>query len=173
MEEEQTAGQYLTFYLGPELFGIEILQVKVIEEFQTVTDVPLLPAYLRGVINFRGNVIPVVDLCELFYRRPGEITDRSCIVILDIRVDGERVEAGVLVDSVNEVVEIDSANIDEPPSFGVGVSMEFILGMGKYENRVVILLKGEMILSLDAISTIPDVYKNLAGGTEEHASVDG
>jgi purine-binding chemotaxis protein CheW len=137
------AGKYLTFQLGEGAFGLEILKVREIIGLIEVTDVPLTPAHVKGVINLRGKVIPVVDLRLQFGMEEVEPTEASCIIVAHV---GER-EIGVLVDQVSEVLDIDAAAIEEAPSFGQTVDTDFILGMGKTAERVIILLDIHRVLA--------------------------
>src|ERR1700712_3285227 len=120
------AAQYLTFLLAGELFAIGILAIKEIIEYHSLTEVPMMPTCVRGVINLRGAVVPVMDLLARFGPPPSEITKRSCIVIVEVETDGERQDIGVVVDAVNEVLDIASADIEPPPSFGARIRSDFI-----------------------------------------------
>lgn len=159
MEEKRLLdeSQYLTFLLKNELFGVEILKVKEIIEYNGITRVPMVPDYIRGVINLRGNVVPVVDLMYLFARKPAEITRRSCIIIVEAEAAGETIYSGILVDSVNEVLEINPSTIEPPPSFGVKINTEFILGMGKLDERIIILLNLKYLLSFEELAELSKV----------------
>jgi len=153
---EQSKGdqQILTFQLDNEKFGVEILKVKELIEYSGMTKVPMVPDYIRGVINLRGNVVPVVDLLFLFSKKPSEITKKSCIIIVESLVSGEAVYTGILVDTVNEVIDISSSDIDPPPAFGTNLRTDFILGMGKVGEEIVILLNMEYLLSFDELSSL-------------------
>jgi len=150
---EQPA-QYLTFMLDREVFAIGILAIKEIIEYDNLTVVPLMPASIRGVINLRGAVVPVMDLSARFGRKPTEVTKRTCIVIVEIQVEGERQDIGVIVDAVNEVLDIPASEIEPPPAFGVKIRTDFIRGMGKIDGKFVILLEVDHVLSLDEIGQI-------------------
>ncbi len=140
--------QYLTFVLGGEPFAIGILAVKEIIEYTSVTEVPLMPAFLRGVINLRGSVVPVIDLSVRFGRPAGAISRRTCIVIIETQLSGERRDIGVIVDSVNAVLEFQAADIAPPPAFGANIRADFIQGMAKVDGRFVILLDVDHVLAL-------------------------
>lgn len=144
--------QYLTFVLGGEVFAMGILAIKEIIEYTAPTEVPMMPAYVRGVINLRGAVVPVADLAVRFGRKPGEVTKRTCIVIVEIAAAGERQDVGLLVDAVNEVLEIPAADIEPPPAFGAKIRAEFILGMGKVGGRLVILLDVNQMLAIEDLA---------------------
>ena len=147
VREEPT--QYLTFQLAGESFAIGILSIKEIIEYHTLTEVPMMPASVRGVINLRGAVVPVMDLLARFGRPSSEVTKRTCIVIVEIEADEERQVIGVVVDAVNEVLDIDAADIEPPPSFGANIRTDFIQGMGKVRGKFVILLNVHQVLSID------------------------
>ena len=148
--------QYLTFMLAGEVFAIGILSIKEIIELHGLTEVPMMPACVRGVINLRGAVVPVVDLLARFGRPSSEVTKRSCIVIVEIEADGERQVIGVMVDAVNEVLEIAPDEIEPAPAFGARLRSEFIQGMGKVRGKFVILL------NVDAVLAMGDVLPQLA-----------
>ncbi|WP_372393388.1 chemotaxis protein CheW [Xanthomonas sp. NCPPB 3582] len=147
--------QYLTFSLGKEMFGLGILGIKEIIEYRVPTDVPMMPPALRGVINLRGAVVPVVDLQQRVGRTASPITKRSCIVIVEIaHGDGHQV-LGLLVDAVSEVLDIAAEDIVETPSFGAGIPRDFIHAMGKIGERFVILLDADAVLGHDALAQPP------------------
>lgn len=157
--------QYLTFMLGGEVFAIGILAIKEIIEYTHLTEVPMMPACIRGVINLRGAVVPVMDLSARFGKNPAAATKRTCIVIVEIDANGERQDVGVTVDAVNEVLEIPHSDIEPPPSFGASVRTDFILGMGKLADKFVIILDTDHVLSVDEIGA-------LAEATEVHKTED-
>ena len=147
--------QYLTFMLGGEVFAIGILSVKEIIEYHNITPVPMMPDCVRGVINLRGAVVPVMDLLARFGRAPSEVTKRSCIVIVEIETAEERQVIGMAVDAVNEVLDIASADIEPAPAFGAGMHTDFIQGMGKVKGKFVILLNVHRVLVVDDMSMLP------------------
>jgi purine-binding chemotaxis protein CheW len=150
----QEVQQYLTFMLGGEVFAIGILHIKEIIEFGQLTTVPMMPSFIRGVINLRGAVVPVVDLASRFGGKPGEVTRRSCIVILEMEAGDETQVIGVVVDAVNEVLEIAGADIEPPPSFGTKIRTDFIAGMGKVRERFIIILNVNKVLSTEEMALI-------------------
>jgi purine-binding chemotaxis protein CheW len=150
---EQTQ-QYLTFTLGGELFAIGILGIKEIIEYSSLTQVPMMPAYLRGVINLRGAVVPVADLLVRFGKQPSEVTKRTCIVIIEINANGERQDVGVVVDTVDSVLDIPGSEIEPPPTFGTRIATQFIQGMGKVNGRFVILLDVNFVLGADEMALL-------------------
>jgi purine-binding chemotaxis protein CheW len=137
------AAQFLTFSLGEELFAMDIRTVREIIQHGTLTTVPLMPAFVRGVMNLRGAVVPVIDLNARFHRPPTAVGKKTCIVIFDTVRDGERVEVGLMVDAVSEVIALEASQIEPPPHFGGAVRQEFVTGMGRMGNRFVILLDPE------------------------------
>ncbi|MEH3086343.1 MAG: chemotaxis protein CheW [Xylophilus ampelinus] len=141
--------QYLTFQLAGEMFAIGILAIKEIIEYGQLTVVPMMPASVRGVINLRGAVVPVIDLQARFGERACEVGKRTCIVIVEVGAPSERQVVGVIVDAVNEVIDIAPGDIEAPPAFGARVRADFIQGMGKVRGRFVILLDLDRTLSSD------------------------
>lgn len=148
------AGKYLTFKLGSEEFGLEILKVQEIIQMQGITRVPRTPDFVRGVINLRGKVIPVVDLRIKFGMDQVEDTEKSCIVVVQIRNAAGVVVMGTIIDEVREVLDIPEASIEDTPSFGSSIDTEFILGMGKIGQNVKILLDIDKVLSAQEISNV-------------------
>lgn len=146
--------QYLTFMLGGEAYAIGILAIKEIIEYGTLTEVPRMPSFIRGVINLRGAVVPVVDLSTRFGKQATKITRRTCIVIIEITTNQETQDVGVMVDAVNAVLEIPSQEIEPPPSFGANIRTDFISGMGKVAGKFVIILNVQNVLSVDEIAVL-------------------
>ncbi len=155
-ERQATAEQqqYLTFVLGGEMFAIGILCVKEIIEYGDLTVVPMMPECIRGVINLRGAVVPVVDLACRFGRRSTDLTRRTCIVIVEVEGEGERQDIGVIVDAVSEVLEIQGSQIEPAPAFGARIRTDFIHGMGKLDGKFVIILNVNKVLSLDDLALL-------------------
>jgi purine-binding chemotaxis protein CheW len=145
------SAQYLTFMLGGEAFGIGIMAVKEIIEFSGLTEVPMMPDAIRGVINLRGAVVPVMDLAARFGRPHSVAGKRTCIVIVELEHDGERQLTGVVVDAVSAVLDIPAADIEPAPSFGTRIRGDFIAGMGKVNGKFVILLNVQQVLALDGL----------------------
>ena len=148
------AAQYLTFTLAAEVFGVDIRSVREIIQYGAMTAVPLMPDFVRGVINLRGAVVPVIDLHARFGRPPSVIGAMSCIVIFDALRGGERVELGLLVDAVSEVIDIAPTQIEPPPNFGSAVRRDFILGMGRVGTRFVILLEPDKAFDVDEMAQL-------------------
>lgn len=154
VREEES--QYLTFWLADEMFAIGILKIKEIIEYGQITSVPMMPAFVRGVINLRGQVVPVIDLQARFGRSSSPVSKRSCIVIIEVPSSNE-LEAqviGVVVDSVSEVLSIAPAQIERAPQFGARLRPDFIAGMGKIDEKFVIILHVEKVLSVDELSLL-------------------
>lgn len=145
--ETQEKRQFLTFLLGEEVFAMGILAIKEIIEFGNVTAVPMMPGFVRGVINLRGSVVPVVDLAARFGRPPVQRTRRTCVIIVEVHDEGEQQDIGLVVDAVNAVVEIADDQIEPPPAFGARIRSDFIEGMGKVNDRFVIILNPDKVLS--------------------------
>lgn len=152
--QQQEQGQYLTFMLGGEVFAIGILHIKEIIEYGSLTTVPMMPDYIRGVINLRGAVVPVVDLSARFGRKSAEVTKRTCIVIIEVMNEDVQQVIGVVVDMVNEVLEITAAEIEPGPSFGAKIRADFIRGMGKVDGKFVIILDVDKVLSVEELANI-------------------
>lgn len=146
--------QYLTFVVGGENYGIAILGVKEIIEYDEVTPVPMMPACIRGVINLRGTVVPVLDLASRFGRNTSVVTRRTCIVIVEVGDDDARQDVGVVVDSVNAVIELVAEDIQPAPAFGARIRVDFIEGMGRVNGRFVILLDMARVLSSEEIGAL-------------------
>lgn len=147
--------QYLTFLLSGEMFAIAILNIKEIIEYGSLTEVPMMPSFIRGVINLRGSVVPVVDLSARFGRPKTEVSRRTCIVIIEVQgSDESKLDIGVMVDSVSEVLEIPRSEIEPPPAFGAKIRVDFIQGMGKVAGKFVIILNADRVLSVDELSML-------------------
>ncbi|MBD3168442.1 MAG: chemotaxis protein CheW [candidate division Zixibacteria bacterium] len=162
---ENLAGKYLTFRLSQEEYGIQILKVHQIIGVCEITAVPNTPHYVRGIINLRGSIIPVIDLRLKFSMEPKENTDETCIIVVDAGAQGGSISMGVLVDAVSEVLEIVRSEIEETPNFGSAVNAEYILGIGKVKDTVKILLDIDKVLETCDISTID--METSAGGNGE------
>jgi purine-binding chemotaxis protein CheW len=148
------ASQHLTFMLGGEVFAIGILTVKEIIEYDNLTTVPMMPECIRGVINLRGAVVPVMDLAARFGRRAAEVTRRTCIVIVEVEGPESRQDIGVIVDAVNEVMDIPASEIEPAPAFGAKIRTDFIRGMGKVGGKFVIILDTNHVLSVEELAGI-------------------
>jgi purine-binding chemotaxis protein CheW len=152
--------QYLTFKLGDEVFALDITKVREVLDFTAVTRVPRTPEFMRGVINLRGSVVPVVDLRLKFGMKRTEQTVNTCIIISEVTVDGDTIVLGALADSVQEVVDLDHGSIAPAPRIGTKLRTEFITGMGKQQDRFI------MILDIDRIFSAEDLAIEQAGLVE-------
>ncbi|MBB1075024.1 purine-binding chemotaxis protein CheW [Rhodoferax sp. 4810] len=153
------AKQYLTFMLGGEMFSISILSIKEIIWYANLTEVPMMPACIRGVINLRGAVVPVMDLSNRFGKPSTPVVKSTCIVIIEVptAVEGEHQNMGVVVDSVQAVLEIPTSEIEPSPSFGAKIRPDFIEGIAKVNGKFVILLNVNRVLSTEEISQMGQV----------------
>ena len=154
--------QYLTFTLGEEVFAMDIRTVREIIQYGPMTTVPLMPAFVRGVINLRGAVVPVIDLQARFGRAAAHVGKKTCIVIFDAVREGERVELGLLVDAVSEVIEIAADQIEPPPNFGSAVRRDFIKGMGKVASRFVIILEPDKAFDVEEMAELCEVAQDVS-----------
>ncbi|MBW2644510.1 MAG: purine-binding chemotaxis protein CheW [Deltaproteobacteria bacterium] len=144
---EQREGKYLTFVLANEEYGIGILKIKEIIGMMAVTTVPRTPVYVKGVINLRGKVIPIIDLRLRFGMEAIDYTDRTCIIVVEIESESGTVQVGVVVDAVSEVLNVNAGDIENTPQFGISMDTEYILGMAKMEGGVKILLDVDQVLT--------------------------
>lgn len=140
--------QYLTFRIGNEHYGLELSQTREIIEYSGITEVPLMPNFLRGVINLRGEVVPVIDLAVRLGRKSIEVQKRTCIIVVELQNNEQNHVLGLLADAVSEVIEMDDENIEDAPSFGANIRAEFIQGIAKREDEFVVLLDANNALSI-------------------------
>jgi len=154
--------QYLTFQLDEEIFAIDVVNVREILEFNTVTKVPQTPEYMRGVINLRGSVVPVLDMRLKFGMSVTEKTINTCIVVVEVAMEDENVIIGALVDSVQEVFELDPESIEPAPRIGIQLRNGFIKGMGKKDDRFVIILDIERVFSYEELSGAVEMSDGLS-----------
>jgi purine-binding chemotaxis protein CheW len=146
--------QYLTFMLSGETYAISILSIKEIIQYGQLTEVPRMPDFIRGVINLRGAVVPVIDLSSRFGKQPTIIGERNCIIIIEVALGESTQNVGVMVDAVNAVLKIPASEIEQAPSFGSNIHSEFIAGMGKIKGKFVIILDIQYVLSMDDMATL-------------------
>lgn len=154
---DDNVGQFLTFVLNSDTYGVSILNIREIIEFGNITKVPMMPEFIAGVINLRGSVVPVVDLALRFSEPSAERTKRSSVVILEVEHEDQKLEIGITVDVVNEVLDILSSEIEAAPSFGTKIRTEFIYGMGKVGDQLLVLLDMENVLSVDELSYVDEL----------------
>lgn len=151
-EDSAGAVQYLTFKLDDEIFAVDIAKVHEVLDFTTVTKIPHTPDFMRGVTNLRGSVIPVVDLRLKFGMLKTEKTVNTCIIITEVTVDKETTVLGMLADSVQEVIDLESSQIEPAPRIGIGLKTDFIKGMGKQNDHFIILLDIDRVFSSEELS---------------------
>ncbi len=158
--------QYLTFTLDDEVFGLDIGRVREVLEFTQVTRVPRMPEFMLGVINLRGGVVPVVDLRRKFGMPPTERTVETCVIIAEAAVDGETTVLGAVADSVQEVAELGAEGLEPPPRIGEKLRTDFLKGMGKQDDRFILLLDIDRVFSLDELASV----QAGSGGQSEKAA---
>lgn len=154
IEKLSESNQYLTFRLDEEIFALEIGKVREVLDFTTVTKVPRTPEFMRGVINLRGSVVPVVDMRLKFGMERTDNTVNTCIIIVEIAMDGETTILGALADSVQEVLELEPGQIEPAPRIGTRLNTEFIQGMGKREEQFIILLDIDKVFSSEELAGV-------------------
>lgn len=154
VDMKSLAGKYLTFKLANETYGIQILKVQEIIGLMSITNVPRTPDFVRGVINLRGKVIPVIELRKKFGMESIEDTDHTCIIVVQVNGPTGLITMGVLVDEVSEVIDISDEQLEPAPSFGTNIDTAFILAMGKIGETVVILLDIDKVLTTSELSSI-------------------
>lgn len=156
--------QYLTFKLGEEIFALDVAKVREILDFTTVTKVPRTPDFMRGVINLRGSVVPVIDMRLKFGMSITEKTVNTCIIVVEISLDNETAVLGALADSVQEVFEMEPASIEPAPRIGTSLKTEFIKGMGKHNDQFIIILDVDKIFSTDELAMV----QNMGSGASDN-----
>ena len=157
-------GQYLIVQLQAEPFGVDITAVREIIAYVVPTQIPMMPDFVVGVINLRGQVVPVIDIARRFGRPATAIHKRSCIIIVDLQEGESRQRLGVIVDAVNEVLEFPGEQIEPAPQFGAGLRTEFIRGMGKVANQFIVLLEMARVLSMDEMAELAAIAASSAAG---------
>ncbi|MCX8083513.1 MAG: chemotaxis protein CheW [Calditerrivibrio sp.] len=157
IKDTNTTITALTFTLNNEIFALDIKSVKEVLDYIKITKVPRTPDYMLGVINLRGNVAPVVDLKMKFGMPPSEKTVDTCIIIVEVDIDGVKTTVGIMADSVKEVVDFDSSHIEEAPKIGLNLNIDFIKGMAKKDDEFVIVLDIDKVFSVEEIGEISSV----------------
>ncbi|MGE5682397.1 MAG: chemotaxis protein CheW [Bacillota bacterium] len=152
--------QYLTFKLSEEIFAVDVVQVREILDYIKITKVPQTPDFMCGVINLRGSVVPVVDMRLKFGMLKTEVTVNTCIVVMEVRIEGETTILGALVDSVQEVFELEPKDIEPAPKIGTRLNTEFIKGMGKKDDKFLIILNIDKVFSFDELALVHEVSEN-------------
>ncbi len=153
---------YLTFTLDEEDFGVDVSNVREVLDFSNVTKVPRTPDYMKGVINLRGSVVPVVDMRIKFGLEEAEATVDTCIIVMEVEMEGEATVIGALADSVKEVFELDPNSIEPPPRIGTRLDTEFISGMGKYKDNFIIILDINEVFSAEELDLFKDAIDSPA-----------
>ena len=154
MDTTMVTTQYLTFKLGEEVFALDVAKVREILEESSITKVPQTPEFMRGVINLRGSVVPVIDMRLKFGMSRTEKTVNTCIIVVEIDMGSENIVLGALADSVQEVIEMEPAQIEAPPHIGTRLNTEFLKGMGKYNDRFVMILDIDRVFSDAELSAV-------------------
>src|SRR6266404_2101430 len=153
---ERDVQQYLTFMIGNEEYAVSLLKVKEIIEYDTITEVPKTPEWVRGVIHLRGSVVPVIDLAVKFRQSPSVAGKLTCIVITEVECEGEATVMGVMADSVRQVIDLRPQDVEEPPTFGTRVKVDYLLGMARAGKKFCLILDTEKVLSTDELLELPD-----------------
>ena len=161
---EQT--QFLTFLLAEESYAVSILRVREIIEYEIVTRVPNMPPSIRGVINLRGAVVPVVDLAVRFGLRDCSVTKRTCVIIVEVEVGKERLVIGLMADAVSQVIDLPPADIEPPPAFGTSVRVDFLEGLGKIGKKFVLILDLDRALSSTDLLSVAEAQNTALNPTE-------
>ena len=159
--------QYLTFKLGNEVFGIDVAKVREVLDFTAITAIPRTPEFMSGVINLRGSVVPVVDLRLCFQMSKTERTRNTCIVVVEVLLEGEATVIGALADSVEEVIDLEPDQIQPAPRIGTQIRTDFIKGMGRRESQFMMILDIDRVFSADELSAVRGAE---AGGTLAEAT---
>ncbi len=156
---EAEAGIYLTLRLGKEIYGIPVLKVQEIIGKTVINEIPRMPRFIKGVINLRGKIIPLMDLRLKFNLEEKEYTDRTVFVVLEVNIGGKKRQMGIVVDSVSEVIKLEDNMIEPPPRYGLDVDSDFIVGMGKQNEKVIMLLDIEKVLTEKEMDFIAEETK--------------
>jgi purine-binding chemotaxis protein CheW len=162
----QKVQQHLTFMIGGEEFAVSLLKVKEIIEWDTVTEVPKTPEWIRGVINLRGSVVPVIDLAVKFRQSPSVAGQLTCIVIVEVECDGQATVMGIMADSVRQVIDLAPQDIEPPPTFGTRVKVDYLLGMARSGKKFCLILDVEKVLSTDELLELPDALDQADGNQQ-------
>jgi purine-binding chemotaxis protein CheW len=170
-DTEQNVQQYLTFMIGGEEYAVSLLKVKEIIEYDTVTQVPKTPEWIRGVINLRGSVVPVIDLAVKLRQSPSVAGKLTCIVITEVQSGDEAAVMGIMADSVRQVIDLKPQDIEEPPTFGTRIKVDYLLGMARSGKKFCLLLDTEKVLSTDELLELPDAVEQTEGNSQSEAEV--
>ncbi len=156
VQEQVKATTYLTFILGTESFGVDVRNVREVLDFTTITRVPRMPEFMRGVINLRGSVVPVIDMRLKFGMEKAEDTVDTCVIVMEISLDGETTVVGALSDAVKEVFDLEAGQIEPPPRIGTSLNTEFIRGMGKHDEEFIIILDIDRVFSAEELALVAE-----------------
>ncbi|PYX49400.1 MAG: chemotaxis protein CheW [Acidobacteria bacterium] len=170
-DTEQNVQQYLTFMIGGEEYAISLLKVKEIIEYDIVTHVPKTPEWIRGVINLRGSVVPVIDLAVKFRQAQSVAGKLTCIVITEVQCGDEAAVMGIMADAVRQVIDLRPQDIEESPTFGTRVRVDYLLGMARSGKKFCLLLDTEKVLSIDELLELPDSLEEGAGTSPSEIQV--
>jgi purine-binding chemotaxis protein CheW len=157
VESIRETTQYLTFKLEDELFALDIGKVREVLDFTSITKVPQTPDYMRGVINLRGSVVPVVDLRLKFGMKMAEHTVNTCVIIVEVEMDGEKVVMGAMADAVQEVLDLEPDQIEPPPRIGTKLNLDFIRGMGKHQEQFIIILDIDKVFTIEEVEMVREM----------------
>lgn len=166
----EKAATYLTFMLGDEVFAVDVQNVREVLDYTSITKVPRTPDFMRGVINLRGSVVPVIDMRLKFGMESTEDTVDTCVIVMEISLDGETTVIGALADSVKEVFDLDPGQIEPPPRIGTRLNTEFIRGMGKNEEQFIIILDIDRVFSADELALVGEAGGLVPEESEEEGS---
>jgi len=154
LESSNAQDQYLLFLVGGVLYGIEALKAQEIVEYNSITKVPMMNSFVKGVTNIRGNIVPVIDLLDRFQLGQTDIADKTSIVVVNYKKDDDIMPIGIIIDEVYEVDSIDDKNLKKAPEFGSKINAKYILHMGKYEKEYIAILNTDTILNVDELSQL-------------------
>ena len=153
--------ELLTFHLGEEMFAAEVDHVREVLEFSDITRIPRTPDFMRGVINMRGSVVPIIDMRTKFNLPPSKETEDTCIIVIEVSIAGEIMVMGMLVDAVEEVIELEHDQIEPLPGIGINLDTEFIKGMGKKNGQFIIILDIDRVFSAEELSDVDEAVKEV------------
>jgi purine-binding chemotaxis protein CheW len=170
-DAEGNVQQYLTFMIGGEEYAVSLLKVKEIIEYDTVTQVPKTPEWIRGVINLRGSVVPVIDLAVKLRQAPSVAGKLTCIVITEVKSGDEAAVMGIMADSVRQVIDLRPQEIETPPTFGTHIKVDYLLGMARSGKKFCLLLDTEKVLSTDELLELPDSAEQADGNSQSEPEV--
>jgi purine-binding chemotaxis protein CheW len=163
---DRNVHQYLTFMIAGEEYAVSLLKVREIIEYDTVTEVPKTPEWIRGVINLRGSVVPVIDLAVKLRQAPSVAGKLTCIVITEVECEGEATVMGIMADSVRQVIDLNPQDVEPPPTFGTRVKVDYLLGMARSGRKFCLILDTEKVLSTDELLELPDTLDQAAASLQ-------